>query len=411
MGTGLDKAALKGAHLRLPGYEKEGPTLLIIQFEIMKKKAAASANRIGWNALSFEVEDIQKTTDKALKFGAKMQGEMSRHYIEDLGLLHFVYLQDPEGNLIELQQIEATATNPDKTESVKTSKENPAKLSEAAKRLAKKTKKPVSKRELLEELHNDLDESSKALKEAKDTIKASKETLNKKNTLQEPPLSTKEKAYLDDFLAGKKTKATLLKELKEEMEQDKSTTVEGAETNTPSIKKIIKTNTAKTKAPLQGLKKAAKQPASLTVEIKKGAQVSTLDLSSLKLDLAPDILAANLRAINTLARPDDYQYLFIEWVGKIYKADLVPLVKFFDPDKNKASQEAAWAIKDRLRDSLRHLLGRCSTDRTLLEDLHLNSIDKNIDDFILSYKSYLTIVEMAEKKGAEFIRISYSPHR
>lgn len=39
----------------------------------------------------------------ALKGGAVKIGELSEHYIENVGVLKFIYIADPDGNIIELQ--------------------------------------------------------------------------------------------------------------------------------------------------------------------------------------------------------------------------------------------------------------------------------------------------------------------
>lgn len=406
-GTGLGKATLKGAHLRLPGYEKGGPSLFIVEFDSMEKKAKPVANRMGLSTLSFEVESVQQVADKALQLGAKMQGKISQQYIDDVGMLHFVYLQDPEGNLIELQHIDTTAQKPSQEKSDIDQK--PKKISKAAQQLIDKNKTPKSKRALLDELNKDLNDASKDLKASKEIIRTSKEALhNQKNKAIKQELSPEESAYLDDFLSGKKSKAELLEELKREMALEKDS-IDSKKTEIKQAdKKVVQHKTSADEKTNNKQQKALQEAAELTVEIKKNGQSEVLDTTSMKLDIPADKLAANLRAICTLHRPEDYEHKYIEWVGKIYKADIVPLVKFYDPANSTSQNETAWALKDRLRDSLKHLLGRCASDKALLNQLKLSSINLTIDTFIECYESYLSIVMLAEAKEAEYIRISFS---
>lgn len=104
-GTGLKDAHLQGMHLRLPGCGDEGPTLEIYSYT--KSEAGASeifANRIGFGHIAFRVENVFEVYEKALKCGGLKLGEISSHKVEGVGILTFVYLTDPEGNIIEIQK-------------------------------------------------------------------------------------------------------------------------------------------------------------------------------------------------------------------------------------------------------------------------------------------------------------------
>lgn len=101
-GTGVKGAKLKGAHLVLPGYEKDGPTLEIFQYEEMEEKPPPAANRLGIGHLAFAVEDVEAVFQKLLENGGQRIGEaVSKDY--GAGTLTFVYAADPEGNMIEIQ--------------------------------------------------------------------------------------------------------------------------------------------------------------------------------------------------------------------------------------------------------------------------------------------------------------------
>jgi len=102
-GTGVPDARFCGAHLRLPGYGQDGPTLEIYQYSHNEPKPAPAANREGITHLAFEVEDVDQVTSDVLSHGGRKVGDITTAPVEGVGLLSFVYLADPEGNIIELQ--------------------------------------------------------------------------------------------------------------------------------------------------------------------------------------------------------------------------------------------------------------------------------------------------------------------
>ncbi|UCF70186.1 MAG: VOC family protein [candidate division WOR-3 bacterium] len=104
-GTGVPGAKLSGMHLRLPGYGADGPTLEIFQFEQKEERARpVIANREGFAHIAFEVEDIEQAISEVLTHGGKKIGEQAKHEVEDVGTIFFIYMADPEGNIIELQK-------------------------------------------------------------------------------------------------------------------------------------------------------------------------------------------------------------------------------------------------------------------------------------------------------------------
>ncbi|MBN2178508.1 MAG: VOC family protein [Deltaproteobacteria bacterium] len=102
-GTGVKNARFAGVHLRLPGHGPDGPTLEIYQYSHNELKPSAAANREGIMHLAFEVEDVAEATTEVLKNGGSKLGEVTSAEVKGVGLLTFVYLADPEGNIIELQ--------------------------------------------------------------------------------------------------------------------------------------------------------------------------------------------------------------------------------------------------------------------------------------------------------------------
>jgi predicted enzyme related to lactoylglutathione lyase len=102
-GTGVNNASIKGTHLRLPGMEDNGPTLEIFQYENTEKRLLPAANREGFAHIAFHVDDVRGIYEKGLKHGGCKLGEITTKEIEGVGILTFVYMTDPEGNIIEIQ--------------------------------------------------------------------------------------------------------------------------------------------------------------------------------------------------------------------------------------------------------------------------------------------------------------------
>lgn len=103
-GTGMKNASLEGVHLRLPGHGKEGPTLEIFQYaEMLDKPTPPKANREGYGHLAFQVDDVEEILSKVISNGGQVLGEIAKHELAGVGLLTFIYVTDPESNIIELQ--------------------------------------------------------------------------------------------------------------------------------------------------------------------------------------------------------------------------------------------------------------------------------------------------------------------
>jgi len=102
-GTGLENAKLEGAHLLLPGYGKNGPTLEIYQYDSIKEQDFVSPNQRGFGHIAFEVESVEKVLEDLESNGGRAFGKITKRVVENVGEITFVYARDPEGNLIELQ--------------------------------------------------------------------------------------------------------------------------------------------------------------------------------------------------------------------------------------------------------------------------------------------------------------------
>lgn len=102
-GTGVKRAALEGMHLLLPGYGENGPTLELYQYKETLVPSESMPNTRGIGHLAFEVDNVEKTLAQALASGASKIGEISHTHVQGVGDITFIYIRDPEGNIIELQ--------------------------------------------------------------------------------------------------------------------------------------------------------------------------------------------------------------------------------------------------------------------------------------------------------------------
>ena len=68
-GTGVADAALRGAHLRLPGLGPTGPTLEIYQYDPSHESLPTAADRPGFGHIAFVVPDVTTALDAVLAEG------------------------------------------------------------------------------------------------------------------------------------------------------------------------------------------------------------------------------------------------------------------------------------------------------------------------------------------------------
>ena len=102
--TSVPGAQIRGAHLRLPGYGEGGPTLEIFQYNRQEERPTTAINRPGLAHIAFVVDDVQAARDAVIAAGGKEWGKMVSVEIPGAGSITFVYVTDPEGNIIELQR-------------------------------------------------------------------------------------------------------------------------------------------------------------------------------------------------------------------------------------------------------------------------------------------------------------------
>jgi catechol 2,3-dioxygenase-like lactoylglutathione lyase family enzyme len=102
--TAVPGAEVRGIHLRLPGYGSDGPTLEIFQYNKTKPRLETAINRPGLAHLAFEVDDVQAVADRVYAAGGGCVGELVTVEIRGAGTITFIYVTDPERNIIELQK-------------------------------------------------------------------------------------------------------------------------------------------------------------------------------------------------------------------------------------------------------------------------------------------------------------------
>lgn len=102
-GAGIPGAQLRGEHLRLPGHGPDGPTLEIFNYNILETRQAPAVNRPGFGHIAFVVDDVDEARSAVIAAGGQPVGEVVT-LTNALGKrLTWVYVTDPEGNILELQ--------------------------------------------------------------------------------------------------------------------------------------------------------------------------------------------------------------------------------------------------------------------------------------------------------------------
>jgi predicted enzyme related to lactoylglutathione lyase len=101
--TLIEGVRIKGIHLKLPGYEN-GPTLEIFEYNKHSKEFnRPMINNFGFSHIAFHVSDIEDTLKKVIVNGGEKYGELVETEIKDVGIIKAIYVRDPEGNIIEIQ--------------------------------------------------------------------------------------------------------------------------------------------------------------------------------------------------------------------------------------------------------------------------------------------------------------------
>jgi predicted enzyme related to lactoylglutathione lyase len=102
--TGVPDAALSGMHLRLPGCGDQGPTLEILQYRNPRERQEIASNQPGFAHIAFAVDDVEAARDAVIEAGGGVIGDVADVDVPGAGRVVFVYVTDPEGNILELQR-------------------------------------------------------------------------------------------------------------------------------------------------------------------------------------------------------------------------------------------------------------------------------------------------------------------
>jgi catechol 2,3-dioxygenase-like lactoylglutathione lyase family enzyme len=77
--------------------------LEIFQYSKVVDNEIPTPNQKGYGHIAFQVENIKDILNLAIQNGAKTIGKISDHMDDGVGHLTFIYISDPDGNIIELQ--------------------------------------------------------------------------------------------------------------------------------------------------------------------------------------------------------------------------------------------------------------------------------------------------------------------
>lgn len=100
-GNGLPNSELLSIWLKFPGCDT--PFLELHEHKVSHPRAFPKVNEPGFGHLSFQVADIRKVTSEIIDAGGEPLGEITDFGGPDEPLL-IVYIRDPEGNILELEQ-------------------------------------------------------------------------------------------------------------------------------------------------------------------------------------------------------------------------------------------------------------------------------------------------------------------
>ncbi len=100
-GSGVPNSEIYAAWLSLPGVE--GPFLEIFQYKTIQERPTPPVNQPGYGHICFHVEHIHAVVDAVVAAGGTRVGEVTDLGTQDAPIL-CVYVRDPEGNVVELEQ-------------------------------------------------------------------------------------------------------------------------------------------------------------------------------------------------------------------------------------------------------------------------------------------------------------------
>ncbi len=101
--TALADVTVEGMHLRLPGYGEQGPTLEIFAYSRQPERPKPATNQPGFAHIAFHVDDVDQMRKRVLEAGGQDLGKLHTMDVPNAGTVTLIYMTDPEGNIVELQ--------------------------------------------------------------------------------------------------------------------------------------------------------------------------------------------------------------------------------------------------------------------------------------------------------------------
>jgi catechol 2,3-dioxygenase-like lactoylglutathione lyase family enzyme len=102
---GIPGAEVHGAHIALPGYGENGPTIEIFTHTNQSGTHSNPFNHQGFGHIAFQVDDVEAAYQKLLDHGGSSDGEIVTKYYDSLNkTLTMIYAKDPDGNIVEIQK-------------------------------------------------------------------------------------------------------------------------------------------------------------------------------------------------------------------------------------------------------------------------------------------------------------------
>jgi len=102
--TGIEDVRVTGRHLRVPGHGENGPTIELFTYNHQLPPPTPAINRPGFAHIAFEVDDFEGVRRRVREWGGRDYAEKITIEIPGAGALTLLYMEDPEGNIVELQQ-------------------------------------------------------------------------------------------------------------------------------------------------------------------------------------------------------------------------------------------------------------------------------------------------------------------
>jgi glyoxylase I family protein len=100
-GLGAPGAVVRIVWMGMPGHDDGGPTLELYRV-VDDADSPGWGYRHGQGQLSFQVDDVESAVEKVIAAGGSFLGEMVDWETPSGNTARFVYLRDPEGNIVDL---------------------------------------------------------------------------------------------------------------------------------------------------------------------------------------------------------------------------------------------------------------------------------------------------------------------